>query len=113
MYNSGFIPIKAMSINSAWKGRRFKTKAYEKWQESILWSLPHEEEMLKSRTLGMSFIFYLKSPTRMDLDNLLKGLIDCVKKKGIIEDDRYVFYLEATKRKTEKEEGFEIEIIEI
>ena len=111
-YSSNFINIKPISINSCFVGRRFKTKEFSAWQEAVLWKLPRIEKTIKNRKLGIRMYFYLKHPTKQDGDNLIKAAIDCLVKAEIIEDDRYIFYYEVFKRKTEKEEGFEIEIIE-
>jgi len=34
------IPIKALSVNKAWRGRRFKTNDYKNFETEMLYKLP-------------------------------------------------------------------------
>lgn len=110
MYQSNFIPIRPISVNECHQGRRFKTKEFKKWQEAVIYSLPYLDEFAEKKTdLGVRITAYLKSPTVRDIDNLVKPILDCIVKRGVIKDDRYINYLEVIKKKNKKE-GFEIEI---
>jgi len=109
-YKSEFIPIKPMSINTCYQGRRFRTGVFKKWQEAVLYSLP--SGYCEGKAYALTIYIYLKDPTRSDLDNYIKPLVDCCVKKGLLTDDRYVKYLEVIK-KHNKEEGFEVIIRKI
>jgi len=103
------INIAPFSINKAWQGRRFATKAYKDWTEDMLMSMPRKE-MVKGN-ISVNINLYLKSIVRGDIDNFLKPIMDCMVKKGWIEDDRYIQEISVKKIKTSSEEFIEIEII--
>jgi len=87
------INIKALSINAAFQGRRFKTPAYNKYQVAVLSMLPKVE--IGKAPYELHIDFGLSSKLN-DIDNGLKPLIDClVKKYGF--DDRDIYYLTVTK----------------
>ncbi|MCX6806892.1 MAG: RusA family crossover junction endodeoxyribonuclease [Candidatus Berkelbacteria bacterium] len=111
MYKSDFVDIKPISVNSCFQGRRFRTTEFKKWQEAVIYSLPKKLSNINktSERITMVITLYFKKPTMMDLDNYAKAIIDCVVKKGIIKDDRYIFDLNIKKRKYD-EEGFQVEI---
>jgi len=107
MYQSKFIEIKPISINNCFQGRRFRTKEFKHWQWAVISSLPKIK--IESKEIQLYVTVYLKHPLQSDLDNFLKPLIDCIVKKGIIKDDRYIHLIQAFKKQSEKE-GFEIKI---
>ena len=107
---SEFIPIKPISINACFQGRRYRTNAFKKWQELVNYHLPRKQVV--SGGVGIIIYLYLQSILRSDIDNFLKPLIDCLVKRGYIKDDRYVNYLEVHKFKS-KEEGFKFRIIKL
>ena len=87
------IPIKALSINSAYQGKRFKNQKHKIYQENVLMLLP----MIK---VGKApYKLYLEiglSSKLQDLDNCIKVFQDClVKKYGF--DDRDIYELHAKK----------------
>ena len=92
------INIKALSVNSAWQGRRFKTPAYNSYQKEVLLKLPKIK--IPKAPLNVYICFGLSSKLN-DIDNGLKPFIDClVKKYGF--DDRDIYYLEVEKQIVEK-----------
>lgn len=101
------IVIKPLSVNNAWQGRRFKTKTYDAFIDEMLLTMP-KRAMIEG-ICEMRVRIYLKSIIRSDIDNFLKPLLDCIVKKGWIEDDRYIQKLIVEKRKA-KIEGFSIMI---
>jgi Holliday junction resolvase RusA-like endonuclease len=107
MYQSDFIPIKPISINACFQGRRFRTKDFKKWQELVIHTLPKGIE--KGEKIELAISVHLKSPLRSDLDNYAKPIIDCCVKRGLMKDDRYVFRIKLEKIKADKE-GFEVNI---
>lgn len=92
------IEIKPLSINRAWKGRRFRTYEYKKYEEEMLYLLP-KKEMVKGK-VGVLLAFYIKNPKQCDVDNFIKPVLDIIVKKGYIEDDRYVYMVQALKIKS-------------
>lgn len=93
--------IKALSVNQAWQGRRFKTKKYKDYEKECLLLLP-EKKMIMGY-VEISFLFYLKYFATQDTDNLLKPIIDILVKKGYIQDDRYIVRLRAEKIKSKED----------
>lgn len=80
------IEIKPLSVNQAWKGKRFKTKEYKLFETAMLMMLP---------PIKIDFKGYLKvdvvfgySSRASDIDNGLKPLLDCLQKKYSINDNR-------------------------
>lgn len=82
------IKIKPLSINKAFRGRRFKTQEC-KWYEKTLFYLLPKEKMIKG-DVSIKYKFFLKYDKVTDTSNLIKLLEDILIKKGYIEDDRFV-----------------------
>jgi len=70
------INIKPMSVNTAWKGKRFKTDDYKKYEIDLGLLLPKKVEI--TNTLHLEFGF---SSKLSDLDNPVKPFIDVLQKK--------------------------------
>ena len=81
------IPIKPLSINVAFQGRRFKTKKCKQYEHDVFIHLPNNK--IKGY-VKITYEFYLRNFKMTDADNLVKVLQDCIVKKGIIEDDRKI-----------------------
>lgn len=95
------LPIKPLSVNQAWQGKRFKTPAYVKFQRDMLLLLPNVTlESISEVRLHFGF-----SSKLSDLDNAVKQSLDCiVKKYGI--DDRYINKIVLTKEIVQKGNEF-------
>lgn len=95
------LPIKPLSVNQAFRGRRFKTPAYVKFQRDMLLLLPNVTlESISEVHLHFGF-----SSKLSDLDNGVKQVLDCiVKKYGI--DDRYINKIVLTKEIVQKGNEF-------
>jgi Holliday junction resolvase RusA-like endonuclease len=92
------VKTKPLSNNALWKGRRFKSDAYETYEREMLFLLPRDVE--KYRVEGVCCVyyrFYIKTHKVSDVDNLIKGLQDILVKRGFIEDDRYIYRIIAEK----------------
>ena len=62
MYNSDFIPIKPISINSCFQGRRFRTSEFKAWQEAVHYKLPPLQEFHKyPEDIHMRIYIYLRN----------------------------------------------------
>ena len=79
------IDIKPLSVNDAWKGRRFKTDQYKRFERNVLM-------MLKPMDIPEGKLeVYLKwgfSSNGSDFDNPIKPFLDCLQKKYKFNDNR-------------------------
>lgn len=81
------INIKPLSVNQAFKGRRFKTEKYTKYERDLLFLLPKIEITLPPYEVYYKFGF---SSRNSDIDNGVKQLQDILSKKYKF-NDRYIF----------------------
>lgn len=81
------INIKPLSVNDAWKGKRFKTDAYKAYETEMLVRLPAGHLPNPPYRVHYEFGF---SNTLCDLDNPVKQTQDCLSKKyGFNDRDIY------------------------
>lgn len=104
------IPVKALSINDAYTGRRFKTQEYKNFEEEVGWLLKGQQIEKTSGWIELNFKFYLKNFKKKDVSNCIKILEDILVKNGIISDDRFVKKVIAEKFPVEEEEEERIDI---
>lgn len=96
--------IKPLSINCAFKGRRFKTKEYDNFIKIMLVILPNSVKIDSKAYLSLRITFGYSSRAS-DIDNALKTFIDClVKKYGF--DDRNIYELNVKKEIVSKGNEF-------
>tara|TARA_R110000868_G_scaffold176174_2_gene413622 strand:- start:877 stop:1200 length:324 start_codon:yes stop_codon:yes gene_type:complete len=96
------IPIKPLSVNEAFKGRRFKTDKYDTFIKSMLYQLPKIN--LPQAPYSMNIVLGYSSRAS-DIDNGLKSLLDClVKKYGF--DDREIYQMNVKKEIVKKGSEF-------
>lgn len=95
-------PIKPLSVNKAWQGKRFKTKDYLQYEKQVLFLLPKiiipDGKLLLEITFGMS-------NKASDIDNPLKPFLDILQKKYNF-DDKQVYKLIVNKEITAKNQEF-------
>lgn len=96
------IEIKPMSVNALYRGRRFKTQAYAKYQEDLYTLLP--PVTIPDGKLSMHIIFGVSNP-RSDVDNLAKGFIDGLQSRYGF-NDRQIYELHMCKRVVKKGSEF-------
>lgn len=96
------IDIKPLSVNRAWKGRRFKTEAYSKYREDMYLLLPKID--VPEPPIGLMVEFGV-SNKGADIDNPLKPLLDSFKDKYGI-DDKHIYQLLVKKTITKKGQEF-------
>jgi len=82
-----------MSVNDAWKGRRYKTEEYGLYENKMLWLLPRRALPPPPYKLYYEFGF---SNVQADYDNPVKPLQDILQKKYRF-NDKEIY--EATIRK--------------
>jgi len=98
------IQIKPLSINSAFKGRRFRTDEYDKFIKNMLLLLPKTIEIPDQTNIKLAIQFGFSSKGS-DIDNCCKTFIDCLVKKYKV-DDRYIYELHVFKEIVSKGNEF-------
>ena len=72
------VNIKPLSVNQAWKGRRYKTDDYNQYEKDVLWLLPKIKIPEPPFEIRFRFGFSSKSS---DWDNPVKLFQDILSKK--------------------------------
>jgi len=96
--------IKPMSINNAFKGRKFRTKEYDIFIVQCLRLLPNKIEIPDETNIKLALEFGFSSRAS-DIDNCVKTFIDCLVKKYKV-DDRFIYELHTFKTIVKKGEEF-------
>ena len=96
--------IKPLSINCAYKGRRFKTDKYDSFIHNCLLMLPKTMHIPDETSIKLAIEFGFSSKAS-DIDNCCKSFIDCLVKKYKV-DDRYIYELHIFKSITKKGEEY-------
>jgi Holliday junction resolvase RusA-like endonuclease len=78
--------IKPLSVNSAWLGRRFKSKEYKRYTKDVNLLLPPSMDVPEGK-LTVYYNFYF-SNAGSDWDNAIKQITDIVCKKYGFNDNR-------------------------
>jgi len=107
---SDFIPIKPISVNKCFQGRRFRTTFYKQWQDAVNLALP-KEKMVNGK-IAVFLYFYYKLVSKFDIDNSVKAVLDSLVKKKLIEDDRFIYFLQVQKEESQIE-GFKFQILKL
>ena len=79
--------IKPLSVNDAWKGRRFKTDKYKKYERDVLLLL--KPMIIPKGDLVLDIVWGFSS-RGSDFDNPIKPFTDCLQKKYGFNDNRVV-----------------------
>jgi Holliday junction resolvase RusA-like endonuclease len=85
---------KPLSANSAWKGVRYKTDLYKKYEYSMMYLLP-KGIIIPDGKLSLCLVFGF-SNAASDLDNPVKQFQDCLSKKYKF-NDKLIYRLEVDK----------------
>ena len=104
------IPIKALSVNKAWQGRRFKSSYYIDFTRDVCRFLKRTNKTIE-KECEVHYTFYIKNYSMSDVDNMIKPIQDLIVLLGYIKDDKKIVFLSAEKIKS-KIEKIEIEIYE-
>lgn len=102
------IRIKALSINRAFHGRRFRTRDYDDYEQDLFYLLPKMK--IPEGKLKLKYIFGFSNKAS-DIDNCVKTTTDILAKKYGF-NDKMIYKLEVEKVITKKGEeyiSFEIE----
>lgn len=85
------VKTKPLSVNDAWKGRRYKTDAYKSYESLVTWMLPRVKMPEPPYSVYYEFGF---SSRGSDIDNPVKLFQDIlVKKYGIKDQDIYEIHV--------------------
>ncbi len=84
------IDIKALSVNDAWQGRRFKTPDYKRYENDVALLLRGVQRAPEGK-LQVTYRFFMKNHKMADNDNPVKPLQDILVKCGVLKDDRYIY----------------------
>lgn len=80
------VAIKPISVNECWRGRRFKTRAYEDFEKAVSYLLPRQISIPEGK-LTLNIVFGYSSKAS-DADNSLKPFIDILQKHYGFNDKR-------------------------
>jgi len=78
--------IKPLSVNEAWKGKRYKTAKYLTYEKDLLKILPNLQIIKPPYRINIIVGFSNKN---CDLDNILKPFLDVLQKKYNINDKHF------------------------
>ena len=79
------LPIKPLSVNEVWQGKRFKTPAYKRYEKDVITLLRPLVIPDGDLQLNLKWGF---SSAASDIDNPVKPFIDCLQKKYQFNDKR-------------------------
>lgn len=96
------INIKPLSVNEAWKGRRFKSDSYKKYRRDVFLLLPNIEVPKGKLKLTIHVGFSSKGS---DIDNIIKPFQDILQETYRF-NDNMIYKLQATKEDVKKGEEF-------
>lgn len=89
------IKIKPLSVNEAWKGRRYKTDKYKNYETKLLCMLPPTMLIPDEIEINIEFGF---SNILSDIDNPVKCFVDVLQKKyGFNDSQIWKMNLDKTK----------------
>jgi len=89
------IKIKPLSVNEAFKGKRFKTDLYNEFIQKMHSLLPNDLIIPNEKYIKISIQFGFSSRAS-DIDNCCKSFLDCLVKKYKV-DDRNIYEMHVFK----------------
>ena len=104
------IPLRAITVNQAWQGRRYSTPAKKAFERDVALLLPKKKVI--AGPVSIHYKFYLKHHATSDYDNCIKVIQDCLVTKGYILDDRFIYHAVIEKIPA-KEDKIVVEIKEL
>jgi len=109
------IPIKPLSVNRCWQGKRFKTKEYNRYCQDVSLLLKafneNVQEKIENKPYEILYVFWIKNWKMLDIDNPIKPITDILVANRVIPDDRFIMKMSIEKReaKTRDDEGIGFE----
>jgi len=104
------IPLKPISVNEAFQGRKFKTKKCKQYEKDIVNFLGFWKEKIEGK-IEIHYTFYLINHSRTDYDNLIKITQDMLVNRGYLVDDSKI-YKAIIEKIPSKEDKIIIEIMQ-
>ena len=98
------LQIKPLSVNEAFKGRKFRTDKYDLFIKNCLLLLPKKILIEDEKNIKLAIEFGFSSKAS-DIDNCCKSFIDCLVKKYKV-DDRFIYELHVFKSIVKKGEEY-------
>lgn len=104
-------PISKKNNHSGRSGKFFITsKRYKQWETDALRQLKKYKKRWTGKELVIDITIECKGKEDTDLDNMLTSIIDVLQKGEIIENDKYIVHIAASKYHGFKEWRTQIEI---
>lgn len=97
--------IKALSVNRAFKGRRFRTKEYDAYEKAVRLLLPKMDGRITEKMKLSLVLHFGFSSSNSDADNGVK-LIQDILSKHYGFNDKQIFHLLVTKEIVKKGSEF-------
>jgi len=98
------VDIKAISVNNAYRGRKFKTAENKAYFLNLFHLLPKNVDIPNKKNIKLRIVFGY-SNVLTDIDNGLKPFIDVLQSKYEF-NDRYIFELSVKKEITPRTKEF-------
>lgn len=89
------LQIKPLSVNEAFRGKKYRTDKYDSFIKNCLLQLPKTIDIPDSSNIKLAIEFGFSSKAS-DIDNCCKTFIDCLVKKYKV-DDRFLYELHVFK----------------
>lgn len=106
--NGAIIGIKPLSVNGAYRGRRFKTKEHIVWEQIVTLSLP--AITIPEPPYEIHFVFGLSS-TNADGDNCIKVAQDVISRKYSFNDKMIKKWIVEVEQVKKGKEFFKFQIL--
>lgn len=81
--------VKPISVNNSWRGKKFPTAEKAEYEKRLHFSLPNVS-VVGTPWYRIEYDFHLVRFSTTDWENCVKVTQDCLVKKGIIADDRFI-----------------------
>jgi Holliday junction resolvase RusA-like endonuclease len=96
------IPVKPLSINKAYKVRRFSSDDLKQFEKDVGYLLKAQKCPITDE-ITIDYTFYIKNYQATDVSNCVKTIEDMLVKCLVIKDDKQVVQFSARKIKSEEE----------
>lgn len=96
--------IKPLSVNEAFKGKKYRTNKYDIFIRNCLLLLPLKLSIPDETNIKLAIEFGFSSKAS-DIDNCCKSFIDCLVKKYKV-DDRFIYEMHVFKTIVKKGEEY-------
>ena len=105
------LEVNPLSVNRAWKGRKFKTPIYKAFEVDVCKMLSVNDQDPIDGEVFVKYIFHIHNYGNTDTSNMEKTLSDMLVKRGYLKDDRYIRAIYMRKERADGPEWIDIRII--